>query len=255
MAVNRSFAKNYDMGGGELFIRFTGEDNFRYFGATNAVKLNFKIDKLEHKNSESETVVTDLEVVKEVSAEVSFTTEDLNKDVLALAFGGDVVETTQSSGSATVSFTAVGGGSVYELGKIKVSNVAVTYTDDDGDTAQAILDVDYSLNEEFGTIEIAKGGAIDGKDITVSFDYAATTKVEFTSLNNVSREVALRFVGRNQVGHSKQTTIHRVILTLNGDYNLKSSDNINSLSFNGKVLKDTTKPEGRQFVETVMVGA
>ena len=53
MAVNRDFAKNYFIGGGELYIKMKGEDNFRYFGQTEEAKVSFKIDKVEHQNSES----------------------------------------------------------------------------------------------------------------------------------------------------------------------------------------------------------
>ena len=253
MAVNRE--QNYNLGGGELYIKFPTEDNFRYFGATNEVKLSFSTDKLEHKNSESATLTTDLEVVKEVSAECSFTTEDLSKRVLALAFGGTYNETTQSSGSVTdEEHDGVIGGLVYDLAYKKVSNVVVKYTDDNGDDQTAVENTDYSVDYDFGTIEIAEGGAIDGKDIKVDYSYAEIKQVEFSSLDNVSMEVSLRFNAKNQVGKPKQTLIHRIILALDGDYELKSSDKLNSLSFKGKVLKDETKPDGKQFVQTLQLG-
>jgi len=252
MAVNRE--QNYNLGGGELYIKFPTEDNFRYFGATNEVKLSFSTDKLEHKNSESATLTTDLEVVKEVTSECSFTTEDLSKRVLALAFGGNYNETTQDSGSVTdEEHNKVIGGLVYDLAYKKVSNVVVKYKDGDNDKV-AVENTDYSVDYDFGTIEVAEGGAIDGKDVKVDYDYAKINQVEFSSLNNVSMEVSLRFNAKNQVGKAKQTTIHRIILALDGDYELKSSDKLNSLSFKGKVLKDETKPDGKQFVETLQLG-
>ena len=253
MAVNRE--QNYNLGGGVLYIKFPTEDNFRYFGATNEVKLNFSTDKLEHKNSESATLTTDLEVVKEVTSECSFTTEDLNKRVLALAFGGTYNETTQSSGSVTdEEHDGVVGGLVYDLAHKKVSNVVVTYTDGSGDEQTAVENTDYSVDYDFGAIEVAIGGAIDGKDIKVDYDYAEIKQIEFSSLDNVSMEVSLRFNAKNQVGKAKQTIIHRIILALDGDYELKSSDKLNSLSFKGKVLKDETKPAGKQFVQTLQLG-
>jgi len=251
MAVNRNFTENYTLGGGELFIKMSDEDNFRYFGATNEFKINFSSDKLEHKNSESSTLVTDLEVVKEVSSEVSFTTEDLNKKILAMAFGGTYNETSQAAGSVTdMAFTAVKGGYIYELGYLKVSNVVVTYGSND---TEAVEGTDYSVDSEFGKLEIAENSAMVGQDIKVDFDYAAINRVDFTALDKVSREVALRFISHPQVGKAKQTTIHRIQLSLDGDYALKSTDNLTSLSFKGKVLKDSTKPDGKQFIETVMV--
>jgi len=257
MAVNRDFAKNYFMGGGELFVKLPNSDNFEYFAQTDDFKVNFKVDKVEHKNSEGETATLDMEIVKEVSAEVSFTTSDLNKEILAFVFGGKYTETTQASGSETEQiFSAVESGAVYELGKVKVSNVVVKY-DDDGDSSTedvvAVEGVDYSVNYDFGLIEIAKDGALVGKDIKVSFDYAENKVVEFSSLDNVSREVSLQFVSKPAKGRARKTTIHRVQLSINGDFNLKSPDDIAKVSLQGKVLKDSTKPEGKQFIETIEV--
>ena len=326
MPVNRDTVKNYNMQGGELFAKQVGETNYQYLGATNAFKLSFKTDMIEHENSETNVLVTDLEVIKKVEASLSFDTEDLNPTVLALAFGGDALEVTQVAGTgSSIAFSAVVAKSVYELGKHKVSNVVVTtsqtidnsknftaveanadydleaveasnvvvgyndgvddvnatldtdYTLNDGvitiidngvlagkdvvvsftttTVTNAILDVDYSLNPTFGTIEIADSGALVGKDITVTFDNEAETIVNYTALNNTSREFSLRFVSNPANGQAKQTTVHKCRLSLNGDYDLKSLDKFTSLSFTGKVLLDSSKAEGKQFVETLQVGA
>ena len=256
MAVNRDVTKNYNLGGGELFLKLKEESNFRYFGATNEFKVNFSQDKLEHESSETNVLVTDLEVVKKVTAEVSFTTEDLNKEVLALAFGGEYNDSTQSSGSVTdQEFDNVQGGLVYELGKVKVSNVVVTYEDADGNEQTAEENKDYSVNYNFGTIEIAKGGAIDGKDIKVDYNYAEIVVTEFKSLNKLTKEMSLRFMTDPQIGQPKQTTIHRIILSLEGDYSLKDLNNLVKLSFKGKILKDDTKEDGKQFLETIMLAS
>ena len=253
MAVNRDLKKNYFLGGGELFIN--RGNGFEYFGATDKMSINYKVDKFEHKNSEGEMLTLDMEVVKEVSAEVSFDTVTLSPEVLALAFGGDYTQTTQNAASSVENdFSGVIGGVVYELTASKVKNVVVSYNDGSEDV-NAVENIDYSVDYEFGRIEIAKGGALDAKDIKVTFDNEATSITQITSLNNVSREVALRFRSHGQVGNNKETTIHKVNLMINGSYDLKSIDKNASLNFSGKVLKDTTKPEGKQFVETVIVGA
>jgi len=253
MAVNRDLKKNYFLGGGELFInRGTG---FEYFGATDKMSINYKVDKYEHKNSEGEMLTLDMEVTKEVSAEVSFDTVTLSPEVLALAFGGDFSTVTQASATATENdFTAIAGGVVYELTASKVKNVGVTYKDGDNDV-DAVENTDYSVDYEFGRVEIAKSGVLDTKDIKVTFDNDAASITQITSLNNVSREVALRFRSHGQIGNNKETTIHKVNLMINGSYDLKSIDKNATLNFSGKVLKDATKPDGKQFVETVMVGA
>jgi len=262
MAVNRNFTKNFNLSGGELYYKLNGEANFSYFGATNEFKINFKSTKVEHKSSETATLVTDMEVTKEVEASLSFTTEDLNKNALAMAFSGNSTDKTQTAGSETdVLYEAVESKKLYDLAvdgvhKLKVSNVVVKYDDDndaDTDDVEAVLDVDYSVNEEFGTIEIADNGVLDGKDIKVSFDYAEVALVDFTSLDETSREFTLMFLSKNATGNSKKTIVHRVKLSLNGDYSLKDLEKFTSLSFDGKVLLDSSQPEGKQFVETTMI--
>jgi len=255
MGVNRDYSKNYNIGGGELYVKTKDETNFRYFGATNDIKLNFKTDKIEHKSSENSTLVTDLEVVKEVSAELSFTTEDLNKEVLASAFGGKYETIHQDNGSETdYEIDGVKGLYVYSLdNKVKVNNVVVRYKDGDDDKV-AVEDVDYSVDYNFGKIEIAKGGAIDGKDIKVDFDYASIDITNFTALDDVSKTISLRVAQKLQNGQVKEFLIHKVQLSLNGDYDLKNNEKLTSLAFSGKVLQDITQPEGKQFVETKMIG-
>lgn len=251
MAVNRDFAKNYNLQGGELLVKLSDEANYRYFGQTNEFKLSFKTDRIEHKNSESDTLVTDMEVVKEVSATVNFSTDDLNKETLALVFGGSADTITQSAGSVTdEAIAGVAGGNIYELAYKKVSNIIVKDSDDN----EYVEDVDFSIKRDFGLIEITQGGALDGKDIKVSYDYAKTSITTITSLNETSREFSLRFVSAPKNGQPKQTTIHKVRLSLNGDYNVKSLEKYTTVAFDGKVLKDNSKPEGKQFVETVMIG-
>jgi hypothetical protein len=249
MAVNRDFTQNYFMGGGELYIKLPNENNFRYFGATESVGLSFSIDKIEHQNSEGAMLVTDLEVTKAVSADITIQTADLNPKVLALAFNGEYVEETQTSGSGEeVDFTAVKAGLIYELGKVKVKNVSVTYKDGDNDV-EATENIDYSVDYEFGTIEIANDGVLVGKDIKVTFDYDSVTRGYFTSLNKTSEEVALRFVSKPAQGKPSKTDIFRVTLALDGDFALKSAEDIQKITLKGKVLKDTTRPEGEQFVK------
>jgi len=252
MAVNRDFAKNYFISGGELYIKLPNENNYRYFGATEGVSLNFSVDKIEHQNSEGAMLVTDLEVTKAVSADITIQTADLNPQVLALAFSGEYVENTQASRNGEIEFSSVVAGGVYELGKAKVKNVTVTYKNGDDDV-EAVENVDYSVDYEFGSVEIASDGVLVGKDIKVTFDYDAVTRGYFTSLNKTSKEVALRFISKPQHGKPSKTDIFRVNLALDGDFALKSAEDIQKITLKGKVLKDTTRPEGEQFVKKEVI--
>ena len=248
MAVNRNFADNYYIGGGELYVKIKGEENFRYFGQTESATVSFKVDKVEHQNSEGAILTTDLEVTKAVSAEISIQTADLNPTTLALAFSGEYNEVKQASETGLeVDITGAAAGAVYELGKRKVKNVVVTYNNGEEDV-NAVEDVDYSVDYEFGTVEIAKDGAIVNKDIKVTFDNDSVTIGKFTSLNKTSQEVALRFITKPLHGKPSKTDIFRVNLSLDGDFALKSAEDIQKITLKGKVLKDTNRPEGQQFL-------
>jgi hypothetical protein len=249
MAVNRDFAKNYVLGGGEAYIKFPNDDNFQYFGATEDVKLNFKIDKIEHQNSEGAMLVTDLELTKAVSADITIQTADLNPKVLAFAFSGDYTETSQDAATdEEVDFGAVEANKIYEVGKYKIKNVSVTYKDGDDDV-EATEGVDYSVDYQFGTIEIAENGSLVGKDIKVHFDNDAYTTGHFSSLNETSKEVAFRFISKPMHGKPSKTDIFRTILSLDGDFALKSAADVQKITLKGKVLKDETRKEGEQFLK------
>ena len=249
MAVNRDFAKNYFIGGGELYIKMKGEENFRYFGQTEEAKVSFKIDKVEHQNSEGSMLTTDLEVTKSVSAEISIQTSDLNPQTLALAFSGDYTEVTQAGATGLESdFTAVKAGMIYELGKYKVKNVTVKYQDGD-DEKTAVENTDYSVDYNFGSVEIAKDSVLVGKDIKVTFDNDSYTNTVFTSLNKTSQEAALRFISKPMHGKPSKTDIFRVVLSLDGDYDLKSANDIQKITLKGQILKDNTRDEGEQFIK------
>ena len=253
MAVNRNSAQNYFLGGGELYIKMPSSEHFEYFGQTDEAKISFKIDKVEHQSSEGAMLTTDMEVTKSISAEVSIQTTDLSPKVLALAFSGDFSETAQPSATGNaVDFAAVKAGAIYELGKYKVKNVVVTYNNGTEDV-EATEGADYSVDYEFGAIEIASDGVLVGKDIHVTFDNDAYTKTLFKSLNQTSQEVALRFISKPLQGKPSRTDIFRVILSLDGDYNLKSPQDFQKITLKGKILKDESRPEGEQFIKKEVI--
>ena len=249
MAVNRNSAQNYFLGGGELYIKMPNSENFEYFGQTDEAKIGFKIDKVEHQSSEGAMLTTDFEITKAISAEVTIQTSELSPKILALAFNGEYEETTQPSSTGnSADFSAVQGGAIYELGKYKVKNVAVTYNNGTEDVA-AEENKDYSVDYEFGTIEIAIDSILVNKDIHVTFDNDAYTKTAFKTLNKTSQEVALRFITKPAQGKPSKTDIFRVILSLDGDYSLKSPQDVQKITLKGKILQDKSRPEGEQFLK------
>jgi len=189
-----------------------------------------------------------MEVVKSKKATVNLTTDSISESVMASAFGGDVEPTEQTAGNVVAEpFTAVKALKDYNLVRVAVSDVVVTYDTD----KTAVENVDYSVNYDFGSIEIAKGGVLVGLDITVDYAYADKTIYNFGTLNKTSDEVSLMFKSDPRNGKPIKTIAHRVNLSMNGDYALKSLEDFATLSFSGKILEDRNRPDGQNFVTTV----
>ncbi|MRJ06250.1 MAG: hypothetical protein C6I01_01860 [Epsilonproteobacteria bacterium] len=241
MAVNRNFVQNYFIGGGQLYVSLDGV--WKYFGQTESVQISFSTDKVEHNNSEGEVIVPDLQLTKSIKGEVTIETADLNPQTLALAFMGEYEESRQSAQTGlSVSVTPIGGG-VYPLGYAGVKNVEVK--DSDGNVA--VEGVDYSVIYPNGLIEFATDSSFVGKDLTITFDVEEKVIREFKALNQTSREVGLMFIAEPLHGKREGFEIFRTILSLDGEYSLKSPEDVKKITLKGQVLADLNRPVGEQY--------
>jgi hypothetical protein len=236
-------AETLNMGGGKLFIRRFKDDGSkdvkRYFGKTDSITLSTKTDYIEHEDTEGKFATTDFKAVKKKTASLKFKTGEITADMMALALSGEAVTTDVVSGS--VSGEAHGadevvGGAYVTLANHLVSNVEVHY-DNGGTDTIAVEGTDYNIDTaENGMLYIIAGGAIDGKDITVNYDYAKATLSSVEALVKKAIVAELEFYSEPQVGQKLHYTFYKVQLEQDGDIALKSVDNFIEISFNGEVL-------------------
>ena len=231
------------IGGGKLFIRKYNDDGTlglkHYFGLTDDLSYNIKLDYVEHKNTEAQFERTDFKAIKSKQATIKFKTTEITADMLALALAGTSADVSQAGGSVSGeahSASEVVGGAYVDLANIKVSNVVVKYKDDNGDDQTAVEGTDYNVDYDNGMLYIIAGGAIDGRDITVDYDFA---KLDITAVEGLIKKqtlAQLEFYGDPQNGKKMIYTFYKVQLSASGDIKLKDTGNFVELSFEGEVL-------------------
>jgi len=230
------------IGGGKLFIRKYNEDGTlglkHYFGLTDDLSYNIKLDYVEHKNTEAQFERTDFKAIKSKSASIKFKTTEITAEMLALALAGNSTDVSQAGGSVSDEehgASEVVGGAYVDLANIKVSNVVVKYQDGDN-TDTAVEGTDYNVDYDNGMLYIIAGGAIDGKDIKVDYDFA---KLDITAVEGLIKKqvlAQLEFYGDPQNGKKMIYKFYKVQLSASGDISLKDTSKFIELSFNGEVL-------------------
>ncbi|WOK01457.1 major tail protein with Ig-like domain [Pseudomonas phage UF_RH7] len=237
---------NYVIGRGELhFNKFatgtktgTGE---MYFGNTPELSAASSIDTLDHYNSDHGLKEKDESVTLEDSQTLTFSTDHIAPENLALWFGGDLstLAITAATGQ-TYSLGAVILGRSYQIGASattpsgarKVTNVVVKK----GATTVA-PEGNYEVDLELGRVYIESDATdvIEGDVLEVTFDQEAYSRQVIVGKAKEIRG-ALRFISDNPVGKQKDMFWPYVKITPNGDYALKG-DEWQVMSFTVEVLK------------------
>lgn len=226
-------ADNLTLGRGELWFAAykpgtTIPGGERYIGNSPEFNLTIENENLDHFNSDHGVNEKDDSIVLSTNRTGSFTSDNIGMENLALFFLGEAktVTTTGATG-ATSTFTAVEAGLSYQLGTTnaapsgarKVSNVAITAT---GVTTPA-EGTDYTVDLDLGRLTILAGGALVGKDVTATFDVAASTHKQVTS-GAAAIEGSLRFISFNPKGDKIDYFMPKVSITPNGDFAMKGDD-------------------------------
>lgn len=236
----------YNTGGGVLY--FTPFENGKLgtevpFGGTENVGFTTEIEKLTHDNTETATVFEDISILKKVTGTINIETIEMSPDMLTRAFLG-------KNNSIIRVANAIAEDA--ELGKVTITEVgtaypiAVKYLDvdtivvkDSSETITFDIDDDYTLDTVDGvtTITAVPLGGIDALDVVhVSADNKAYSDIEIEAFIESKLEGQLRFVSDVANGLAYEYTFHKVSLMATGDYNLKSTDEFSSLSFEGTML-------------------
>ena len=251
-------ANYYYSGQGSLLIAERDEGTgkpkgFLPVGNVPELTINIETSKLEHKESETGSRLTDLTIITEKKGTFEFKLENLSLDNLAMGLWGEtavVAGGTVAVGSPeTIAIDKFAVGKRYAMANPKVSTVVVK--DSTGVTTYT-TPADYTVDTNNGTITITQGGAIAlatasaGVNIKVSYAYAGHTKVyAFTQANPPTRW--LRFEGINTVDNSRVVIdIFKAQFDPLTGYGLINTE-LGSVAMKGAVLADLLQLTGSKF--------
>lgn len=243
-----AFANQYILGRGKVyFTRFQSGTKIpvggeRYVGNCPAINFNQSEDKLEHYSSEGGLKVLDASVTLQQTRAGAFTTDNIDKDNLALLVSGDASTLTQASATATVQRVTGYKGNFYQLGQTganpsgvrNVSNVVVKTI---GAVPTTIAASNYTVDATLGRVNFHDdaAGITDGTLYDITFDQAACTR-ELVVSSSDTVYGSIRFIADNSIGQNRDYFLPYVKIAPNGDFNL-IGDEWQQIEFSMDVLK------------------
>lgn len=233
------------LGGGKLYIQRYDKNgglvgNMEYFGLTKDVTLTTDKETLEHENTEKATKTIDKKITTKQTATLSFTSDEISPDMLALAFWGEVgeIEAVTSGEYEDIAVgTAIDTGAFGATVALKSGSKTLT------------LGTDFTFEPKTGILTIIDDTNITSKKVSATF----TNTKKHTSVEafvNTTVEARLVFVSDANVGKSYRYTFWKTSISQSGDFGLKTDDWA-SLSFEADVLKDDKQLTGSEFFSIV----
>lgn len=243
-------SNNYTVGRGEVHLaKFSpGTQNplgFRYIGNNPAFGFTVTTQELDHFGSDHGTNELDFSIPTQTTRAGSFSTDNIDRENLAMTFLGSALVVTATSATAlSETFAAVISGLTYQLGmtaampwgRRNVTNVVVKVG-----AATKTLGTDYTVDlkrAEIYVIPQAAGGTIvSGTDtLTITYDQVASSVDQVIS-GNTPFEGAVKFVADNPAGKNLDYFMPWVRITPNGEFAIKADNALQSLSYSMKILK------------------
>lgn len=233
-------SNNYTLGRGEIhFARFQSgtktPDGFRYIGNTPEFNMTIEDEQLDHYNSDAGVREKDDSMSLEVNRSGSLITDNISPENVALFFFGAASTVTQSAASAEEdTFSDIKAGHSYKLGST-TSNPAgyfgideggtITVEDDESTPNTLTEGTDFEIDYDNGIITFLEGStlAVDGANITVTYDVAGSTRERVLS-GNQPVEGAMMYKTKNPKGTDSLFYLPWVKVRPNGDYALKGDD-------------------------------
>lgn len=235
------------MGSGDLFMAaLDANDNpigeVDVGNASSFVIPAPSIEKKERKGSRrSNFGQTITSVVGKVDQEVKFTLTDINRSNLAMAmFGTDAAYTQTAANNTATPETIVGYlGKATALAHRNLSAVAPPVVKDEATgLVTYVEDTDYEVDYQTGRITPLVGGDItEGESLEVGSTWLAITGgFSIAALANLTRNVYMRLIGRNEVdGSNHEVILHKVQIEPSGDLSWITED-LGELQFTGKII-------------------
>ena len=231
----------YFSGGGKLYfapITDGVEGALTYFGRTEGVTLTSAISYKDAYNNEGSTKLLGKRLASQTDVSVTFTTDQIDVDSLAIAFKANKIAQTQAVGTAVaVTTSAVTSGGFYDLGLYNITTLVVQ---DATDTTTYTAGTDYVLHANSGLLEIVADGAISTGDILhLSATYPEYNYTGLATFKTSTLEGKLIVINDSDTRNDYKWIIKRVSLQMDGDLSLKNADAYGMLSFSGSALVDT----------------
>lgn len=248
--MNTPDGKNYALGRGKLFFAkfaagtLTPVDGQRYFGNTPEFSTTSESEELEHFDSDNGVNIKDDSVTLSNTRSGSFVTDNINLDNVALFYLGEKSSFAQVSATGSTYAIKAKLGRYYQIGKTeanpagvrKITNVTVTKGPAPG--TSIALENNFEVDLDLGRIYIETDapGVIDGDALTITYDQTAYTQNRvISSSDEIVGE--LYFESTNPKGEKLDYFYPYVKISPNGDFNLKSGDDWQSIPFNVEFLK------------------
>lgn len=245
--MNTPDGKNYALGRGKLFFAMFAAGTMlasggqRYFGNTPEFSTTSESEELEHFDSDNGVNVKDDSVTLSNTRTGAFVTDNISLDNVAMFYLGSKSNFTQTAATAQTNTIVVKKGRYYQLGKTeanpvgtrKITNVTVT----SGGTPVTLannIEVDLDLGRVY--IEADAPDVDDDDSLVFTFDQLAYTQERvISSSDEIIGE--LYFECTNPKGEKFDYYWPYVKISPNGDFNLKSGDDWQSIPFNIEFLK------------------
>lgn len=242
--------KNYTLGAGKLYFNRLDEDGNPtgefYIGNTTSLSGSTDETREEHFSADEKARSKDASVVTQSDETVSFTTDDIQPENLAMLWKGTAETLAVAAISSTTENFTVRRGRWYQIGESPTSptgarSVTVTAVTDDAGTPVAIPGGDgganYEIDSELGRIFIKEDAPDieDGDVIRVTYTAAAHSRTVIIAKGEVIRG-SLRYIADNTAGENRDDFWPLVDLSPDGDYEFKA-DSWSEMSFSGEVLK------------------
>ena len=216
---------------------------FLEVGNVSALTLAVETTVFEHKESCSGTRGVDLELTQEINITATITMESLNKENLALALYGtsSIVAAASATAESHVSYHDKWIG----MDNIKISTVVVK---DVTDVTTYVLDTDYEVNLETGSIRVLSTGSITDLDVLhIDYDFAVQDDVQAITTSSAPQKYA-RFEGLNTADTDKAIVVELFKMSIQPLAELALiNEEISQLEVEAKILLDTTKTAGSQY--------
>lgn len=242
--------KNYTLGAGKLYFdRLDTDGNSTgefYIGNTPSLTGSADEERQEHYSSDEKEKAKDMSVVTRSDNTVSFTTDDIQPENLAMLWKGSVDVLAQAAVASVVENITVNRGRWYQLGSSPANptghrKVTLTSLTDDESTPVAVPGgnggANFELDLDLGRLFIKEDApdVADGDILICTYAVAASSRTVIISKGETIRG-SLRYIADNTEGENRDDYWPLVDISPDGDYEFKGDD-WNEMSFTCEVLK------------------